>query len=304
MKYKKRLKRRCSISVPGSDFRKIQKAAGSGIDHVFIDLEDSVAPSVKPVARKNVIKGLNELDWGKTLKCFRINGLDTNWCYQDIIEVVGQAGNNLDSLMIPKVKEVRDVHFIETLLEQVEKEHGIEKPIGIEILVEEVEAVENIKEIAACSDRNIALHFGIGDYRRSSGTAGQDGFGEPRYIQGDMWHYERKRLVIAARMNGLYAIDGPYPYIKNEKGYKHVAREALTLGMDGKWAIHPIQIGFANDIFTPNPKEVAQYRRWLAAFEEASANGKGAIQMDGVMLDEAVVPMLAAVIEQSDFLNS
>jgi len=118
MKYKKRLKRRCSISVPGSDYRKIQKAAGSGIDHVFIDLEDSVSPKVKPEARKNVIKGLNELDWGTTLKCFRINGLDTGWCYQDIIEVVGQAGNNLDALMIPKVKYERDVHFVETLLEQ------------------------------------------------------------------------------------------------------------------------------------------------------------------------------------------
>jgi len=139
---------------------------------------------------------------------------------------------------------------------------------------------------------------------RSSGTDGQDGLGEPRFIQGDIWHYERKRLVIAARMNGLYAIDGPYPYIKNEAGYKKVAREALTLGMDGKWAIHPIQIAFANDIFTPHPKEVAQYRRWLAAFEEASAAGKGAIQMDGVMLDEAIVPMLESVIEQSEFLNS
>jgi len=304
MKYKKRLKRRCSISVPGSDYRKIQKAAGSGIDHVFIDLEDSVSPKVKPEARKNVIKGLNELDWGTTLKCFRINGLDTGWCYQDIIEVVGQAGNNLDALMIPKVKYERDVHFVETLLEQVEKEHNIISPVALEILVEEVEAIENIKEIAAASDRIIALHFGVGDYMRSSGTDGQDGLGEPRFIQGDIWHYERKRLVIAARMNGLYAIDGPYPYIKNEAGYKKVAREALTLGMDGKWAIHPIQIAFANDVFTPHPKEVAQYRRWLAAFEEASAAGKGAIQMDGVMLDEAIVPMLESVIEQSEFLNS
>jgi len=304
MSYKKKLKRRCSISVPGSEYRKIQKAAGSGIDHVFIDLEDSVAPSAKPEARKNVIKGLNELDWGNTLRCFRINGLDTGWCYQDIIEVVGQAGNNLNSLMIPKVKEARDVHFVETLLEQVEKENNIKEPIEIEILVEEVEAIENIKEIASASDRINALHFGVGDYMRSTGTAGQDSFGEPRYIQGDIWHYERKRLVVAARMNGLYAIDGPYPYITNTDGYTKVAKHAITLGMDGKWAIHPAQIELANKVFTPDPKEVEQYRKWLAAFEEASAKGKGAIQMDGVMLDEAAIPMLQAVIDKSDFLNS
>jgi len=304
MKYKKRLKRRCSISVPGSDYYKIQKAAGSGIDHVFIDLEDSVAPSAKPDARKNVIKGLTELEWGKTLKCFRINGLDTGWCYQDIIEVVGQAGNHLDSLMIPKVMHARDVHFVETLLEQVEKEHNIKEPLGIEILAEEVEAIENIKEIAAASERNIALHFGVGDYMRSSSTDGQDGFGEPRFIQGDLWHYERKRLMIAAKMNGLYAIDGPYPYIKNAEGYNKVAKEALTIGMDGKWAIHPVQIPLANKVFTPDPKEVEQSKKWLEAFKKASAEGKGAIQIDGMMLDEAVIPMLQAIIEKSNFLNS
>jgi len=304
MKFKKRLKRRCSISVPGSDYKKIQKAAGLGIDHVFVDLEDSVAPSAKPQARKNVIKGLKELDWGNTLKCYRINGLDTGWCYQDIIEVVGEAGNHLDSLMIPKVMFAKDVHFVATLLEQVEKEYNIKEPIAIEILAEEVEAIENIKEIAAASDRVIALHFGVGDYIRSSGTDTRDGWGEPRFTQEDIWQYERKRLVIAARMNGLYAIDGPYPYIHNEEGYKKVAREALTLGMDGKWAIHPIQMGYANEIYTPDPKDVAQYRKWLEAFKEASAAGKGAIQLDGMMLDEAVVPMLESVIEHAEFLNS
>lgn len=304
MKFKKQLKRRCSISVPGSDVRKIQKAAGSGIDHVFMDLEDSVAPSAKPQARKNVIEALNTLNWGNTLRCYRINGLDTRWCYQDIIEVVGHAGNNLDSLMIPKVMYARDVHFVETLLTQVEKESGLEKTIDIEILVEEVEAIANIKEIAAASPRNIALHFGVGDYLRATGTDGRDAFGEPRFIQGDTWGYERKQLVIAARVNHLYAVDGPYPYIKNVEGYKKVAKEAITYGMNGKWAIHPIQIALANEVFTPPAKEVEQYRKWLNIFEEASAQGKGAIQVDGIMLDEAAVPMLQSVIEHADFLNS
>jgi len=304
MKFKKLLKRRCSISVPGSDFRKIQKAAGSGIDHVFIDLEDSVAPSSKDMARENVIKGLNELDWGNTLRCFRINGLDTKWCYRDIIEVVSKAGNNLNSLMIPKVKYAKDVHFVETLLEQVELGHGIKEPLQLELLIEEVEAIENIKEIAAASERNIALHFGVGDYVRATGVDGRDAFEKTRFVQGDIWHYERKRLVVAARMNGLYAIDGPYPYIKNEEGYSEVARQALTLGMNGKWAIHPIQIAMANKVFTPDPAEVVKYRGWLKEFEEASKQGKGAIQLDGVMLDEAVVPMLKSVIDHAEFLAS
>ena len=304
MKFKKQLKRRCSISVPASDLRKISKAAESGVDHVFLDLEDSVAPSAKPDARQNVVQAFNTMNWGKTMRCFRINGLDTGWCYQDIIEVVSQAGNNIDSLMIPKVMYARDVHYVETLLTQVEKANNIENPIAIEILVEEVEAIANIKEIAAASPRNIAMHFGVGDYMRSSGTDGRDSFGEPRHIQGDIWHYERKQLVIAARVNHLYAVDGPYPYIKNADGYKAVAKEAISLGMNGKWAIHPSQIALANEVFTPDPKEVEKYRYYLKVFKEASANGKGAIQVDGQMLDEAVVPALEAVINHADFLNS
>jgi len=163
--------------------------------------------------------------------------------------------------------------------------YKIKTPLQIELLVEEVEAIENIKEIAAASERNIALHFGVGDYVRATGVDGRDAFEKTRFVQGDIWHYERKRLVVAARMNNLYAIDGPYPYIKNEEGYTDVARQALTLGMNGKWAIHPIQIPMANKVFTPDPNEVSKYRRWLQEFEAASKQGKGAIQLDGVMLE-------------------
>lgn len=298
-----RRKRRCHLSVPADDYHKIEKAASSGVDFVFIDLEDSISPKAKVAARANIIKGYKELAWGKTTKCYRINGLDTEWCYEDIIEVVSQAGEEIDTLMIPKVKSVGDVVFVDTLLSQVEMKYRITKPIGLELLIEEVEGIENISEIAKASTRTEALHFGIGDYSRSMGIDARDGFGSPRFYEGDIWHYVRSRIVVAARANGLVAVDGPYPHLGNKEGFKKVAQKALSLGMKGKWAIHPSQIALANGVFTPNPKEVAQFRAMKAAIEKASAAGKGAIQFNGMMLDEAVIPMLEAVIEQSEFLN-
>lgn len=295
-------RRRCQLAVPGSAYDKIEKAAALDIDHVFLDLEDSVAPSKKPDARKNVIKAFNELDWGGTVRCFRINGLDSPHAYQDLVQVVEGAGHNIDTLVIPKVKAARDVHFVETLLEQLEMKIGRETPIGLELLIEEVEGVAFINEIAAASPRVESLMFGIGDYTRAQGVDPRDAFGKPRYYPGDIWYHQRSAIAIAARCVGADYVDGPWAMIPDLDGYRRECKLVKTLGGVGKWAIHPTQIPVAVEEFSPSKDEIQTSRNYLKMFEEARAAGKGAIKTpEGGLLDEAAIPLLQQILDQAKF---
>jgi citrate lyase subunit beta / citryl-CoA lyase len=229
--------RRSQLSVPGISEKMIAKGAASDADHVFLDLEDAVAPSMKPSARKTIVEGLNGLDWGKKTRCVRVNDVTTEWCFEDVIEVVEGAGKNLDTIMLTKATRAADVQFVELLLNQLEAKLNLTRPIGIEVLIEEAAGLQHVEEIAASSPRLEALIFGMGDYSASQ-QMNLRGWGSDGY-PGDIFHYPRFRITMAARAAGLDPIDGPFANFRDEEGYRREAKRAHMLGMAGKWAIHP-----------------------------------------------------------------
>jgi citrate lyase subunit beta/citryl-CoA lyase len=280
----------------------LQKAAASAADHVFCDLEDAVAPSAKVAARDTIATALNGLDWGRKTRCVRINDVTTPWCHDDIIAIVEKAGRNLDTIMLTKPFRAADVIFLHHMLEQLEQKLKLPRRIGIEVLIEEVQALQNVEEIACCSDRLECLIFGMGDYSGSQGIDTNEIGGMGGY-PGDIFHYARFRIAMAARAAGLDAVDGPYANFRNEAGFRTEATRARSLGMVGKWAIHPSQIEPALDVFSPPAEEVARARRLEAAYREAEAQGLGAVQVDGVMVDVAVLRLVRNTLAKADLIG-
>ncbi len=292
--------RRSELSTPGSSDKMMAKAAASEADLVFLDLEDAVAPSAKVAARGAVVNALLQLDWGSKTRAVRINGLDTVWCHDDLIEVVTGAGAAIEVIIVPKVKAPRDVWFVETLLGQLETKLGLEPGrIGLEVLIEETEALARVEEIAGCSARLEALILGFGDLSASQGIrAGHVGVSKQHY-PGDMWHYARNRTIVAARANGLDAIDGPIADYRDLDNYRTEATWASTLGAVGKWAIHPSQIAIANEVFSPTADEIAHAERVIAAVRDAEASGAGAASVDGQMIDAATARIFETVLDRA-----
>ena len=295
---------RSTLAVPGSNPRFIEKAASSAADVIFFDLEDSVAPDRKAQARKDVIAALNDLDFGDKSVSVRINGLDTHYMYRDLVDIVEQAGNRLDLVLIPKVGTAADIYAVDMLLTQIEQAKGIKKRIGIELLIETPQGIQNIFEIAAASPRNESMLFGSADYAASSGAqvtmiggpnpdyhvlTAADSNGVRSAHWGDMWHFPLARLVAAARANGLRPIDGPFADIKDPDGWLASANRARVLGCEGKMVIHPSQVELANELFKPSAAEVEHARRILKAMEEAEQAGAGAVTLDGKMIDIASI---------------
>ena len=281
----------------------IGKATTSGADLVFLDLEDAVAPKQKVGARSNIVAGLNDLDWGATLRAYRINGVHTEWCHDDLIEVVTGAGANIDVIILPKVKRPRDVWFVDDLLTQLETKLGLEVGrIGLELLIEETEALACVEEIAACSSRVEALILGVGDLAASQGIRtghiGDTKSGDLAY-PGDLWHYHRNRMIVAARANGLDAIDGPFANFRNADTYRREATWASTLGAVGKWCIHPSQVEIANNVFAPTAKEIERAQSIVKAVREAEAAGDGAANLGGVMIDAATTRLFEVTLERA-----
>lgn len=291
--------RRSQLAVPGSSAHLIAKAAASAADHVFCDLEDAVAPSEKPAARAIVVDALNRLDWGGKTRCVRINDTATSWCFEDVIAIVEGAGANLDTIMLPKARGPRDVQFLAILLDQLEAKLHLARPIGIEVLIEEAEGLQNVEQIAGASSRVEALIFGMGDYSASQqidiSVLGADG-GYP----GDLFHYARFRIAMAARAMGLDPIDGPFANFRDEAAYREEARRARAVGMAGKWAIHPAQIAPALDVFSPPKAEVDKARRLIAAFDEALEAGQGSIAIDGHLVDIASARVYRGIVALAD----
>ncbi len=295
--------RRCELSTPGSSEKMMVKAAASAADLVFLDLEDAVAPNEKVSARGKIVHALQNLDWGTKTRAVRINSLDTEYAYQDIIEVVEAAGDSLDMIIIPKIKTARDVWWVDCLLTQIEKRLNRTRPIGLEVLIEEVEAMINVEEIAQASSRLEALIFGPGDYSASQGVNTKAVGGSDSLYPGDIWHYARNKIVIAARAAGIEAIDGPYAMFKDPEGYRRECNRSSVLGFVGKWAIHPSQIEISTEVFSPSKDEVAHARTLSTAYAEAEANGLGAVAVDGDMVDAASVRILRNTIRKADLMG-
>lgn len=303
MKHQPRRLRRVQLAVPGSSDKMMQKAAASAADYVFCDLEDAVAPSAKAAARDQVVWALNNLDWGRKTRCVRINDVSTEWCHDDIIRVVEGAGDSLDVVMLTKARDAADVLFVDRLLTQLERKHRRDRPIGLEVLIEEAQALQCVETIASSTSRLEALIFGMGDYSASQGIDRRALTGGAIDYPGDIFHYARFRIAMTARAASLDAIDGPYPDFRDEAGFRREALRAQALGMVGKWAIHPAQIALAQEVFSPTPEQVAYARRIAAAYRAAEAQGIGSVQVDGTMVDLAVLRLVQNTLDQADLIG-
>jgi len=309
---------RSELAVPGSQPQFFEKAAKGAADIVFLDLEDAVAPDEKEKARKNVIAALNEIDWGGKALSLRINGLDTHYMYRDVVDVLEQAPGKLDLVMIPKIGTAADVYALDMLATQIEQAKGTKKRVGFELIIETALGMQNVEAIAGASKRLESLHFGVADYAASTrarttniGGANpdyavltdKDASGRRETHWGDAWHYALARMVVAARANGLRPIDGPFGDFSDAEGYKAAARRAAALGCEGKWAIHPSQVALANESFTPSPKEVERARRILAAMAEAQREGRGAVALDGRLIDIASIRQAEVLVKKAEAMG-
>ena len=297
---------RSELAVPGSSPKMFEKALKSQADYIFLDLEDAVSPNDKITARENVIKALKEMDWrgnGKTISV-RINGLDTHYMYRDVVEIMVQAGEYLDTILIPKVGVKSDVYMVDCMINQIEQERGLKDKIGLECLIETALGMVNIEEIAQSSDRLEALHFGVADYAASlrARTVVIGGL-NPDY-PGDQWHHGLAKLVATCRAYGLRPIDGPFGDFNDPDGYILAAKRGAAIGIEGKWAIHPSQIEHANNVFSPPVEEVEKAKRIIEELKKAAAEGKGAAQLDGRMIDAASERMAENIVNINKLIES
>ena len=305
---------RSELAVPGSNPDMFEKAAKSNVDVIFLDLEDAVAPDQKVQARKNIIEGLNDIDWGGKTMSVRINGLDTHYMYRDVVDLIEQAPDKLDLIMIPKAGTASDIYAIDMLVTQAEDAMKCKKRIGFEMIIETALGMQNVHEIAAASKRNESLHFGVADYAASTKAkttviggpnpnyhvlTDPDDAGGREVHWGDMWHYAVARMVVAARANGLRPIDGPFGDFNDPDGYRAQANRSATLGCEGKWAIHPSQIDLANEVFSPTEEETTKAQRILDAMAEAQKSGKGAVTLDGRLIDIASIKQAEVMVQKA-----
>ena len=297
---------RSELAVPGSSPKMFEKALNSEADFVFLDLEDAVSPNDKISARENVIKALKEMDWrgkGKTISV-RINGLDTHYMYRDVVEIMMQAGEYVDTLLIPKVGVSGDVYMVDCMVNQIEQERNLKNKVGLECLIETALGMVNIEEIAKSSSRLEALHFGVADYAASlrARTVVIGGL-NPDY-PGDQWHHGLAKLVATCRAYGLRPIDGPFGDFNDSDGYIDAAKRGAAIGIEGKWAIHPSQIQHANEVFSPPAKEVEKANRIIEELKKAAAEGRGAAQLDGRMIDAASERMAENIVNIDNLIQS
>lgn len=306
---------RSELAVPGSNPKLFEKAAASAADVIFLDLEDAVAPDDKEQARKNVIAAINDIDWGSKTLSLRINGLDTHYMYRDVVDVLEQTGDRLDLIMVPKVGTAADVYAVDMLVTQIEDAKGRKKRIGFEHIIETALGMANVDAIAQASKRNESLHFGVADYAASTkarttviggpnpmyGVLTDKEDDKPRdFHWGDMWHYAVARMVVACRANGLRPIDGPFGDFSDPDGFVAQANRAAVLGCEGKWAIHPSQIELANKVNSPSEAEVTKAKRILEAMEQAQKEGKGAVALDGRLIDIASIKQAEVLVKKAE----
>ncbi len=303
---------RCQLFGPGSRPAIFEKMAASAADVINLDLEDSVAPDDKPQARRNVIEAIGDIDWGNKYLSVRINGLDTPYWYRDVVELLENASERLDQIMIPKVGNAADVYAVDALASAVEAAAGRKKRISFEVIIESAAGIAHVEEIAAASPRLQAMSLGAADFAASMGmqTTGIGGTQENYYMLhegrkywGDPWHWAQAAIVAACRTHGLLPVDGPFGDFSDDDGFIAQARRSATLGMVGKWAIHPRQVALANQVFTPSPEQVAEAREILAAMEKARAEGAGAAVYKGRLVDIASIRQAEVIVRQAEMIS-
>ncbi|MEW2918216.1 L-malyl-CoA/beta-methylmalyl-CoA lyase [Ruegeria sp. ANG10] len=302
---------RCQLFGPGSNTKLFPKMAASAADVINLDLEDSVAPSDKDAARANVIEALNTVDWGSKYMSVRINGLDTPYWYRDVVDLLEQAGDRLDQIMIPKVGCAEDVYAVDALVTAIERAKGRTKPVSFEVIIESAAGIAHVEDIAASSPRMQAMSLGAADFAASMGmqTTGIGGTQENYYMLregekhwSDPWHWAQAAIVAACRTHGVLPVDGPFGDFSDDEGYIAQAKRSATLGMVGKWAIHPKQIALANQVFTPSDDAVSEAREILAAMEQAKANGEGATVYKGRLVDIASIKQAEVIVAQAELI--
>ena len=299
--------RRSTLSVPGHVEKMHHKACGSHADVIMLDLEDSVPLEAKVSARETVIRSLLSLEWMEKIVTVRINGLDTPFGYKDLLVVVEKAGQHLDSVVIPKINNGGDIHFADRMLKGMEMNKQFSNSIGIEANIESAQGLEKVTEIASASPRLKTLVFGVADYSSSIGArlVSLSGHGEMEkdIYPGHRWNFVMSRIVMAAKAHGLLAIDAPYGHFKDIDGLRQAASTACALGFDGKWAIHPNQIEVINSVFSPTPADIDRARKVLDANDQAKAEGRGAVSVDGRMVDQATVRLAQQLWDHARHLN-
>ncbi|WP_417253290.1 L-malyl-CoA/beta-methylmalyl-CoA lyase [Celeribacter sp.] len=302
---------RCQLFGPGSNTKLFPKMAASAADVINLDLEDSVAPSDKDVARANIIEAINTIDWGKKTLAVRINSLDTPYWYRDVVDLLEQASERLDQIMIPKVGCAEDVYAVDALVTAIEAAKGRQKKINFEVIIESAAGIAHVEEIAKSSPRLVAMSLGAADFAASMGmqTTGIGGTQENYYMlhgdtrhYSDPWHWAQTAIVAACRTHGVLPVDGPFGDFSDDEGFRAQARRSATLGMVGKWAIHPKQIALANEVFTPSDEAVAEAREILAAMEQAKANGEGATVYKGRLVDIASIKQAEVIVAQAELI--
>jgi citrate lyase subunit beta / citryl-CoA lyase len=286
---------RSVLAVPASKWKMVERGPSSGADLFFLDLEDAVAPSEKAAARENVVRAIGELDWQGRPAFYRMNSLDTPYWYKDVIEVVEEAGEGLGLILVPKVERPEDLHTLDTLLRGVEANASLEPgKVKLEAQVETALGLANIEAIARATDRLEALVFGPGDYAASirmpqTSIGTMDEWDEA--YPGHRLSYVMQRIVVAARVGGVRAVDGPVADYRDEEGLRKSCLVARSLGFDGKWCIHPGQVETINELFSPTEREIEWARKVVSAYEEANVAGSGSISVDGQMIDAASIKM-------------
>jgi malyl-CoA/(S)-citramalyl-CoA lyase len=289
--------------------------AASAADVINLDLEDAVAPADKPQARQNIIAAINDVDWGAKTLSVRINGLDTEFWYRDVVDLLENCGERLDQIMIPKAGNAKDIYAVDALVSAIEAARGRARRIGFEVIIETAAGLTHVDEIAAASPRMQAMSLGAADYAASMGmaTTGIGGTQEHYYMLedprddsaaramhwADPWHAPTVAIVAACRTHGLLPVDGPYGDFSDDEGFRAQARRAATLGMVGKWAIHPKQIALANEVFTPSEAMLAMARRILDAMAAAQQEGAGAVTLDGKLIDIASIRQAQGIVDQA-----
>ena len=304
---------RCQLFGPGSREALFPKMAKSDADVINLDLEDSVAPDDKDRARSNIIQAIGDVDWGTKTLSVRINGLDTPWWYRDVIDLLEQAGDRLDQIMIPKVGNASDIYAVDALVTAVERAKGRTKPIAFEVIIESAAGICHVEEIAAASPRLQAISLGAADFAASMGmaTTGIGGTQENYYMVRDgqkywpdPWHWAQTAIVAACRTHGLLPVDGPYGDFSDQDGFIAQARRSATLGMVGKWAIHPSQVVLCNQVFSPDEAAVTEAREILAAMEQAKRDGAGATVYKGRLVDIASIKQAEVIVRQAELISA
>ncbi|TVP73935.1 MAG: CoA ester lyase [Rhodobacteraceae bacterium] len=302
---------RCQLFGPGSRTALFAKMAASQADVINLDLEDSVAPSDKDTARANVIAATHEVDWGNKYLSVRINGLDTPFWYRDVVDLLEQASDRLDQIMIPKVGCAADLYAVDALVSAIEAAKGRQKRISFEVIIESAAGIAHVEEIASASPRLQAMSLGAADFAASMGmsTTGIGGTQENYYMLrggekywSDPWHWAQSAIVAACRTHGILPVDGPFGDFSDDEGFRAQARRSATLGMVGKWAIHPKQVALANEVFTPSEEAVLEAREILEAMEAAKARGEGATVYKGRLVDIASIKQAEVIVRQSEMI--